>query len=300
MDNPKPKATPRLAGITDGLDMSILEIHENHVNKCVGTVAMITRNQIAADTAISWMMTDTSFLNEGEYMKRFIIVGNVLTFQRNECINNLEGDWILFIDSDMVWQPEAIKVLVETRDKFDLDIVGGLCFQRGDPYQPTLYKKAATGGGYTYLEKWPENAAYEVDATGMAFCLVHKRVFDRVLQSQAKQGFGEFEDHEDPETGEMIKGRKGQIPAPFFRWEGRYGEDFLFCQEAKAVGCRIFVDTSVKVGHVGEQVITEETFLREIAFRHPLAQTFRSGVLEEIGEQALTREEAMERLGWTD
>ena len=54
----------------------------------------------------------------------------MLVFQRNECIQKMDGDWILFIDSDMAWQPGAIKTLIETQAKFDLDIVGGLCFQR--------------------------------------------------------------------------------------------------------------------------------------------------------------------------
>ncbi len=284
----QPKARhPRRAGVTDGLEMEKFEIVEAGKSECVGTIAMITRDKIAAPTAVSLMMTDTTYLKPGQYIKKFIIVGNVLTFQRNSCINEMEGDWILFIDSDMAWQPEAVRVLVETREKFDLDILGGLCFQRGDPYQPTMYKLAPHGAhGYTYMEKWPEDSAVEVDATGMAFCLVHKRVFDRILQAQAKESFGTFEE------------RQKQRPAPFFRWEEEWGEDFLFCREAVAAGCRIFVDTSVKIAHVGEQAITEATFLREIAFRDPQASEFRAAVLAEIDQEILTREEALEKLGW--
>ena len=287
MAKAKPKV-PRGAGI-NGLDMEILEVHENpaYAQECVGTVAMVTRGTLAAATAVSLMMDDRTYLKPGQYIKRFIIVGNILTFQRNQCINEMEGDWILFIDSDMVWQPEATRVLVETRAKFNLDMVGGLCFQRGDPYQPTMYKMAADDNhGYTFLERWPADAAVEVDATGMAFCLIHKRVFDRILM---KANAGPFEDFKD---------RKGLRPAPFFRWEEEYGEDFLFCREAKASGSKIFVDTSVKIGHVGEQIITEGTFLREIVFRDPAASAFREAVLEEIGEKIMTREDAMEKVGW--
>jgi hypothetical protein len=285
----KPKARlPRRAGVLDGLDMQKFEVVETGKTDCVGTIAMITRDKIAAPTAVSLMMTDTTYLQPGQYVKKFIIVGNVLTFQRNSCINEMEGDWILFIDSDMAWQPEAVRVLVETREKFDLDILGGLCFQRGDPYQPTLYKLAPHGAhGYTYLESWPQDAAVEVDATGMAFCLIHKRVFDRILRKATGEGF--TDDFEE---------RKKQRPAPFFRWEEEWGEDFLFCREAVAAGCRIFVDTSVKIAHVGEQAITEATFFREVAFRDPKATEFREAVLAEIGEKILTRDEALEKLAW--
>ena len=248
---PTPKArVPRRAGIVDGRDMKVLGLAENLPveARCAGTVAMVTRDKVAAQTAISWLMTDLTWLNPGEYHKRYIVQGNVLTFQRNQCVNDMEGDWILFIDSDMVWQPTAMRVLIETRDKYDLDIVSGLCFQRSDPYQPTMYKEAnkasisgvdANWSGYTFMEKWPEDAAVEVDATGMAFCLVHKRVFDRILQHKVGESFGEFEE------------RKSQVPAPFFRWEGEFGEDFLFCDRVRERGMDIWLDPTIKLGHMG-------------------------------------------------
>lgn len=286
----KPKRRGARTGIIDGTEMTVLQINENPElsKKCVGTIAMVTRDRVTAPTAISMLMTDLSFMGVGEYVQRFIIQGNVLVFQRNECIQKMDGDWILFIDSDMTWQPDAIKTLVMTREKFDLDIVGGLCFQRSAPYQPTMYVKAANAEhGYTFLEKWDEDTAIEVDATGMAFCLIHKRVFDRILVQQTGEGFPDLDT------------RKQMVPPPFFRWTGEYGEDFLFCREAKESGSRIFVDTAVKIGHVGDQMITEETFFREIAFRHPDAQSFREAQLASVGFTAMTPSQARERLGLT-
>lgn len=282
-------------GIVDGTEMTVFQINENpEVSKnCVGTIAMVTRDHVAAPAAISWMMTDLSFLEPGEYVQRFIIQGNVLVFQRNECIHKMDGDWILFVDSDMTWQPDAIKTLVETQRKFDLDIVSGLCFQRAAPYQPTMYIEASkamlaegyTWSGYTFLEQWDEDAAVEVDATGMAFCLVHRRVFDRILLKNIGEGFLDLE------------ARRDMQPQAFFKWTGKFGEDFQFCREAKESGSRIFVDTSVKVGHIGEHTITEETFLQEIAFRNPEQQAFREAQLEGVGHEAITQQQAREKLG---
>jgi glycosyltransferase involved in cell wall biosynthesis len=247
---------------------------------------MVTRDFVAAPTAISMMMTDLSFLSSDEYVQRYIVQGNVLVYQRNMCIQMMDGDWILFIDSDMAWQPGAIKTLVETREKFDLDMVGGLCFQRSAPYQPTMYMKAPTPDlGYTFLEEWDEDAAVEVDATGMAFVLIHKRVFDRILQANVGEPFLDLEE------------RKNHQPQSFFKWNGKLGEDFQFCHEAQDAGCRIFVDTSVKVDHLGISAINEESFLREITFRTDQQQEFREWQLGEIGQKAITRERARERLG---
>lgn len=274
-------------GIIDGTEMRVLETHEDRQQDqvCVGTIAMVTRDTVAAPTAISWMMSDQSFLGPDQWIKKFIVQGNVLVFQRNQCIWNMEGDWILFIDSDMSFQPSAVSTLVLTRQKFDLDIIGGLCFQRTDPFQPTMYVKAANvEHGYTFLEKWDADAAVEVDATGMAFVLIHKRVFERILGAMG-EGFPSFEE------------RQKILPAPFFTWDGEYGEDFRFCRDAQATGSRIFVDTGVKIGHVGQTTVTEETFLREIVFRHPDAQAFREAQLASVGHEATTPEEARLRLG---
>lgn len=275
-------------GIIDGTEMTVFQVNENPytTERCVGTVAMVTRDHVAAPTAISWLMTDQSFLQPGEYIKKLIVQGNVLVFQRNECVQKMEGDWILFVDSDMTWQPQAIKTLVETREKFDLDIVGGLCFQRSAPYQPTLYVRAANAEhGYTFLEQWSEDAAIEVDATGMAFALIHKRVFDRILQKTTGEEMPDFER------------RSKMRPPPFFKWDGEYGEDFLFCREAQDSGSKVFVDTAVKIGHVGDHTITEENFLQEIVFRTPEQQTFREAQLKSVGREAITPFDARLRLG---
>jgi glycosyltransferase involved in cell wall biosynthesis len=266
--------------------MTVLRINEaaEATGKCVGTIAMVTRDTVAAPTAISFMMSDLSFLGPGEYVQRYIVQGNVLVHQRNECLHRMDGDWILFVDSDMAWQPDAIKTLVETRDKFDLDMVGALCFQRSAPFQPTMYMRASNDEhGFTFLEEWAEDAAVEVDATGMAFCLIHKRVLSSVMG-------GPFPD---------LAERSELTPWPFFSWGGEYGEDFKFCMEAKDAGSRIFVDTSVKVDHIGMTSINEESFLREIAFRNGEQQAFREWQMETIGQKAITRERAKERLGVT-
>ena len=111
--------------------------------------------------------------------------------------------------------------------------------------------------------------------------------FDRILRKNTGEGFPD------------LATRETMVPPPFFRWQGEYGEDFLFCREAQEAGCRIFVDTSVKVGHIGPTTVNEETFFREVAFRTPEEQDFRTAQLAEIGHTAITPAKAREKLGVT-
>lgn len=264
-------------------DMTVYSLNENPEIKTrpVGTIAMCTRDTITAPTAMSWMMTDYSFLAPHEYVGRHIVQGHVLVAQRNECVARMEGDWILFIDDDMVWQPSAVKELVQTREKYDLDMVGALCFQRGEPHQPTLYYSGgpSANNGYTYLEKWPEDTAVEVDATGMAFLLIHRRVFERMLG----------------EPLPTLEQRKRMPPPPFFKW-GDFGEDLNFCREAKETGSRIYVDTSIKIGHVGTHVIDEKNFYQQIAYRPEHVEHVRREQLGSLGFEPMSSEEAFMKL----
>lgn len=277
----------RNAGLTKGPEMTVIRANNPEHGRCRGTIAMCVRDKVSAQTAMSMMITEYPWLGPGEYVARYIIQGTVLVMQRNECVRMMDGDWLLFIDADMVWQSSDVATIIETQAKFDLDIVGGLCFQRGDPYQPTLYKEAPDGSGYTFMERWPEDAAVEVDATGMAFCLIHRRVFDRIMRHNTGDPFLSFEE------------RQRHAPSRFFDW-GRMGEDFQFCKDAKEAGCRVFVDTAVKIGHIGEHVITERTFLQEVALRPPEADEARASQLRALGLEALTRQEARQMLGWQE
>jgi hypothetical protein len=260
-----------------------LQIYRGHrEGNTVGTIAMCTRDKIAAGTAISWIMSDRhSFLGEDQNIGQFIIQGHVLTLQRNECIRNMDGDWIIFIDDDMTWQPDAIRRLVQTQQEHDLDMVGALCFQRGDPYQPTLYmREQPTEGNYVFLEDWERDSVVEVDATGMAFVLITKRLLTKIA--------GEFPDRAK---------RQSSRPPSYFRWDERgFGEDMTFCQDVKKAGGKIFVDTSIKVGHIGEITITEENFLRELAERPVEATELRREVNDKMGFITVDAARALERL----
>lgn len=249
----------------------------------VGTIAMCTRDKIAAGTAISWLLSDRmSFMSEPtDYVAQYIVQGHVLTQQRNECIHRMQGDWIIFIDDDMTFQPEAIKQLVETQRQYDFDMVGGLCFQRGDPFQPTMYmREAPTNGNYVFLEDWDDGGIVEVDATGLAFVLITKRLLEAIA--------GEFPSWEERQ--------KRKAPA-YFRWDEKgFGEDLTFCQDVKKAGGRIFINTAIKTGHIGEHVITEKTFFHGLMERPAEATEMRRKLNDRMKLPTLDAEQARARL----
>jgi hypothetical protein len=72
-------------------------------------------------------------------------------------------------------------------------------------------------------------------------------------------------------------------PWPFFEWRGTIGEDLRFCLDARRAGVRIFVDTRIPVGHVGERIYDIRDFYHELSHRTPEETEGRRKHLEEIG-----------------
>jgi glycosyltransferase involved in cell wall biosynthesis len=269
-----------------GSDLTVYSARRG--GEVAGTVAIPTRDHVGIGLFISMMMADWGFLSDGRTVSWQVVEGSILPAQRNELVQRMQGDWILFIDADMSFAPDAIGRLVKVREEHDLDIVGGLCFQRKDPHQPTLYmRESPESGGYTFLETWDSDLV-EVDGTGFAFILIHRRVFERMVQFY--EGRPDF-------TWPSLDVRTRMPPPNFFRWIDGVGEDLRFCQDAKAAGFRVFVDTRIEISHHSESIINHRSFLKEIAVRDPEVEEARRLMNDTLGLPTMTAAEAKDRLG---
>ncbi len=50
---------------------------------------------------------------------------------------------------------------------------------------------------------------------------------------------------------------------PYFMSTCGTGEDVLFCYNARKVGAQVFMDTSVKLGHIGPAMIIDEAYAKD-------------------------------------
>lgn len=212
--------------------------------RVAGTVAIVTRGHIDYRTVACLVATEWRIHGAGP-INLDIIPGSILPTQRNMAANTFQGEWLLFIDDDMVWPPEAVQALVASwrslRDP--LAIVGALCFARNAPYPHTLRGREWRTG----LEALPVTPGLvEVDATGCAFLLIPRSAFDAV----ARVGTVDVE-----LPGAIGSKQRVHVGSEPFMWSGRsidIAEDFGFCIAARAAGCRVYVDTRIEIGHLAE------------------------------------------------
>lgn len=153
--------------------------------------------------------------------------------------------WLLLVDTDMVFAPDALDRLLAAADRKARPIVGGLCFSQGnDGPLSTMYElvpHADGAGTFARRQTWPEDALVEVSATGAAFLLVHRYVLEHI----ANRGWG------NP--------RKRDPVCPWFRESTMgtrlMGEDLTFCVRARSAGYPVFVHTGIQIGHMKSQML---------------------------------------------
>jgi len=161
------------------------------------------------------------------------------------------AQWLVQIDSDMTWAPDAIHRLLAAADPEKAPIVGGLCFaQEADSGMiwPTMYDLAGTEEKLEFIryDEWEPDALFPVVATGAAFLLVHRGVAERIRDHRGEDGkpfSGAYPWFQEREIGGI-----------------RSGEDVTFCLRAASVGASVHVHTGVAVGHIKEHVVTVEGY----------------------------------------
>lgn len=164
---------------------------------------------------------------------RFRVTGKSIEDARNTltkvALSYADVTDLLFIDDDMVFRPESAQRLLDHK----LPIVGALCFNRREPYQPVLARlqppEYALENRYGWIYDFPRNALVSVDGTGAAFLLIAREVFEAV---DAVRGEGHWWDKLSDTS-----------------------EDFSFCWHVRDSGYEIFVDTGLEIGHIGSVCI---------------------------------------------
>jgi len=194
---------------------------------------------------------------------------------RNELVTKAlaipELEWLLLLDSDMVFPPETILQLLASAQVTGSKIVGGLCvFVGGLGPIPTLYQHrsadAITGVQFDY----PDGAQLQVAATGAACLMVHREVFEayQAKMRDDQDWLLRLREAEDPTLMQLIDRDMLREPSVDFGWfqervrikrhedvdgqpvsEHWMGEDIDFCLRMGELGYPIFVDCTLEIGH---------------------------------------------------
>jgi GT2 family glycosyltransferase len=148
-------------------------------------------------------------------------------------------EWLYMADTDTIFPPNVITRLLKHADEDHL-IINALLYANGHPPFPMMYERMAdtsSGGAgvFRVIDKWEPKSMVRVDGTGAGCMLVHRDVFLEIEKRFPRRTSIWFE----------------YTPMGTFT----IGEDFTFFMRAMEAGFKVWVDTSVRVGHIKSRVI---------------------------------------------
>lgn len=240
-----------------------------------GVVTTTTYGQIRGETAQALMelraYSESIGLRQVSYQ---MINGTLVEKARNDSVRAMLGafdrkaGWLLFVDGDMVFAPQSLELILRTAYQTVpfADVVGGYCTLKGEMALPTI----DTGTG-RWESHFPGRGPIEVIRTGAAFLLIKRHVFERMpepwFRVRAQQrpldallevdnmcrtqldGMNPFRNLPGDPWGKLEQYAINDPSAT--QWAPiEVGEDSGFCDKARSLGMRVFVDTSIEVRHV--------------------------------------------------
>lgn len=190
----------------------------------VHTMFMASLIQLKVEGEIEFSMTDSSLIYDAR---------NRLSQKAVE-----EGfDRVLWLDSDMTFDRDTFQKLSKRMDE-GYNIVSGLYFKRRDPILPVVYK---------------ECGSYEKDGDTLPIAREYSDYPDGIFEI-AGCGFGCV-----MMSTKVLKEVAETYGLPFSPILG-FGEDLSFCCKASKLGYKLYCDSGVKLGHVGNYIFTEKDF----------------------------------------
>lgn len=151
-----------------------------------------------------------------------------------EFMMSSEYTHLLMLDSDHIHPPDIVQRLARWFRAYpeQVQVVGGLNFRRGEPYDPCAFIDPGDGH-YRRMSEWGRGAI-QVEALGAGSLMIHRSVFE-------------------------------QLPQPWFgydytAWQGWPGTDMWFSKLCTDRNITLWCDTTTTSPHLGDMIITEANY----------------------------------------
>lgn len=205
-------------------------------------IAVPAMDEVKTDFLISLM----GLRKTGSRMNLTVARGSLVYNARADLtLQAIKGGFshILWLDSDMTFDADLAQRLLEDIEE-GRDFVTGLCFKRTIPTTPTIltrcdWEQKPNGekdGKVEYFEDYPEDSVFEVAGCGLAACMTSVEMLRKTAQHF--------------------------VGSPFEPLPG-LGEDYSLCWRLRQMGYRLYCDSRVKLGHIGQFIFDEEIYRRQ-------------------------------------
>ena len=135
----------------------------------------------------------------------------------------------------MTFAPDTMTRLQQHMEE-GKDIVTGLYFRRRPPFSPVLFKTLERidedSARHENYDDYPDNSLFEIGGCGFGCVMTRTSVLEDVFLNYHKCF--------DPVCS--------------------IGEDLAFCLRARELGYKVYCDSTIKCGHIGQLVVDESVY----------------------------------------
>lgn len=107
------------------------------------------------------------------------------SFARNSMVDQIQGDWILMLDTDVTFTPDILMRMLNKLDKFNIDVLVAPYLYKSAPHPPVLYGYNVKTKEKTIMGDWDRSDKVDlipIRGAGAGCLLIRKRVFDKIKQ----------------------------------------------------------------------------------------------------------------------
>ena len=170
---------------------------------------------------------------------------SLITKARNALVADFlktDADALLFVDSDVVVSPEAILRLMAL--SVGKDVTAGIYPRRGSD-RKFFVDMVTDEHNRLVLD---ENGLLQINRIGTGFMMIQRHVIEGMIAKHPEWAYyNNVDDRTDYALFDFCL-RDGEY----------YGEDYTFCDRARADGYSIYLDPSISLPHVGTEEFTRD------------------------------------------
>ena len=184
--------------------------------------------------------------------------GTLVPHVRNKLIDAVIKDkeitHAVFIDSDMIFDPDWILEMVKSKHK----VMTGVARCRGTK-TVNVFRYVRSAGLYTTLgeEELVGDQELPIDSVGMSFLMFRREVIEKCLEY--KQSIADYFKRQLAEVSSPALKRACKTLAndtSLFNSVGQKSEDMIFCEMMRDCNYEIILNTKYKLGHLVEEELT--------------------------------------------
>ena len=122
-----------------------------------------------------------------EWRLKYVECGQRFAYlQRTEVCANVEGEWLLFLDTDMVFPVNVLGRMLMSMNEItartgQCDVLTGLYCKREPNRKPLIFRYQQEIDHWPHILDFPWDRPFRVDGTGAGLLLIRKRAIDLVI-----------------------------------------------------------------------------------------------------------------------